>query len=428
MRVRLARWSYLLDQRNMLALHDLVERRPAALGGKAQMSLQRWAQRIVQRDPLVFAKAGQAMANDRREQARASLVAWAYCCPDHDAVALFELTQQQEANHPETQEPHQYPWAFLARLRDLQVLLDIAERAASSPVDKARAWVTRWVQSLEADDLKTIALAEDRSVQAEDPRVDSFFAFVAARTNASRHARAHLAQRLAVQASDRKYRGATSQLGQELFVLFALGDRAGNGYFVEFGGTDGLELSNTYLLEKEFGWRGIVAEPNPAYQAALRQNRRCNISDYCVWSRSGEKVPFQVVESYPPLSTMAEFENSDPHDRSGAKTIEVATISLNRLLQENHAPRQIDYISIDTEGSELAILEAFDFSAYDVSVFTIEHNFTPAREKIQRLMQCNGFVRVLESFSRWDDWYVREDVAARLGSSSCFKPPLRIAV
>src|SRR5450631_2035857 len=44
-----------------------------------------------------------------------------------------------------------------------------------------------------------------------------------------------------------------SQLRQDLFVLTML-DFKRNGYFVEFGATNGSDLSNTYLLEKSFGW------------------------------------------------------------------------------------------------------------------------------------------------------------------------------
>ena len=72
-----------------------------------------------------------------------------------------------------------------------------------------------------------------------------------------------------------------AQLHQDLWVLHETRHKR-NGYFVEFGATDGVNLSNTCLLEREFGWRGILAEPNPAWHAALRQNRKADIDLRCV--------------------------------------------------------------------------------------------------------------------------------------------------
>lgn len=51
-----------------------------------------------------------------------------------------------------------------------------------------------------------------------------------------------------------------SQLRQDLFVLNQLKFKK-NAFFVEFGATNGINLSNTYLLEKKFNWNGILVEP-----------------------------------------------------------------------------------------------------------------------------------------------------------------------
>jgi FkbM family methyltransferase len=243
---------------------------------------------------------------------------------------------------------------------------------------------------------------------------DVLLARLLARIDPQRHPRAHLAQRFAAYLERAPRSVSPSQLAQDLFVTFMLGDLRGTGYFVEFGAHDGVELSNTYRLERDLGWSGIVAEPNPSQHEALRRNRRCTISPKCVWTKTGERLTFSVVDAAPALSTLETFQAGDMHDRKGARSIEVETISLNDMLREHGAPRRIDYMSIDTEGSELAILEAFDFGAHDVSVFTIEHNFGAGRSAIHSLLASRGYVRVLEVFSRWDDWYVRKDVAERL--------------
>ena len=61
-----------------------------------------------------------------------------------------------------------------------------------------------------------------------------------------------------------------SQLFQDLFVLHFLGMKR-EGKYLEFGATNGIELSNSLLLEKEFGWNGVLAEPSPEWQAQLKK-------------------------------------------------------------------------------------------------------------------------------------------------------------
>src|SRR5436189_1252600 len=51
-----------------------------------------------------------------------------------------------------------------------------------------------------------------------------------------------------------------AQLFQDLFVLETVKEKR-DGFFVEFGATNGVDLSNTALLERDYGWKGILAEP-----------------------------------------------------------------------------------------------------------------------------------------------------------------------
>jgi FkbM family methyltransferase len=197
---------------------------------------------------------------------------------------------------------------------------------------------------------------------------------------------------------------------QDVFALYETKYKKG-GYFVEFGATDGKTISNTYLLEKQYGWKGILAEPNPIWHDDLIKNRVCHISKKCVYSESGKEIEF-VASNVPDISGIKEFASKDEHaeNRNKGKTILVSTISLVDLLDQYNAPNEIDYLSIDTEGSEYHILKTF-FDApkkYDIQNITVEHNyFNEDRTKIYNLLVSNGYKRKLTAFSRFDDFYTK---------------------
>jgi len=202
-------------------------------------------------------------------------------------------------------------------------------------------------------------------------------------------------------------RRSKSQLRQDLFVLSKLNFKS-NGYFVEFGAASGVELSNTYLLEKEFGWTGVLAEPAKYWHRKLRQNRSCSIHTECVWKDSSSILTFYETDSAE-LSTLNVYKNLDHHrnDRKNGRAYKVKTISLIDLLKKYNAPKIIDYLSIDTEGSEYDILSNFDFSQYTFRVITCEHNFTRMRQKIYQILTKQGYKRVYENLSLFDDWYIK---------------------
>ena len=161
-----------------------------------------------------------------------------------------------------------------------------------------------------------------------------------------------------------------SQLNQELFVQIALGWKT-SGYFVEFGATDGIEGSNTKCLEEDFDWDGILAEPAEIWYPDLYKNRKAKIAKNCVWKKSGEILDFIEADVTSTLASIGEGNSA----LSQKRVIKVESITLNDLLEKNSAPHTIDYLSIDTEGSEYEILEKFDFKKYKIKVITVEHNF-----------------------------------------------------
>lgn len=195
-----------------------------------------------------------------------------------------------------------------------------------------------------------------------------------------------------------------SQLGQDIFVLLTLNFKK-NGYFVDFGATDGIQINNTYLLETQYEWNGIVCEPSINYYSALSSNRKCHIENKCVYKKSGELVEFMDCDARE-LSTIVGYDNDKwSWNRVKNITYKVETISLDDLLDKYNAPETIDYISIDTEGSELNILEAFSFNR-NISIITVEHNHTDKREKIFDLLNSKNFTRVYKDISDFDDWYI----------------------
>ena len=179
-----------------------------------------------------------------------------------------------------------------------------------------------------------------------------------------------------------------------------------NGYFLDSGAADGRSSSNTLLLETEYEWNGICVEPNPELFAELTRHRRCHCVNACLYDRDGD-VEFVdarflggIRETYAP--SQLRFLHTRP---SGPPPIvRRPTRTLRSVLREFNAPAVIDYWSLDTEGSELKILQSFPFDTHQVRVLTVEHNRRPDyRAHIRELLERHGY-RLLKNLDI-DDCY-----------------------
>jgi FkbM family methyltransferase len=207
----------------------------------------------------------------------------------------------------------------------------------------------------------------------------------------------------------KSYSDSKSQYFQDLFVLKVL-EYKKNGFFVEFGACDGLAGSNTFILEKKFGWNGILAEPSRVWWDSIKKNRNVNIDFRCVYSESNLTLDFSET-SDAMLSTLTPHLKSDMHGETRInnpiESYPVTTISLNDLLAYYNAPLEIDYLSIDTEGTEYEILKNFDFKKYKVKIITVEHNYKKdVRTNLFILLSMNGYELCHFELTFGDDWYI----------------------
>jgi FkbM family methyltransferase len=197
-------------------------------------------------------------------------------------------------------------------------------------------------------------------------------------------------------------RRSQSEFRQDVVAL-AINDFKREGLFIDVGACDGQISSNSLLQESHFDWKGILVEPAKVWHNSLRSNRKSIIDTRCVWSHSGQRVDFIENES-PGLSGI---RNSDSEYAQNSYKVE--TVSLDDLLLENKITQPIDFLSVDTEGSELEVLSGLSFQTYRPKFISVEHNFDIEKRKmILEKMVSYGYERLFPELSYVDDWYVHK--------------------
>ena len=189
-----------------------------------------------------------------------------------------------------------------------------------------------------------------------------------------------------------------SQIFQDLFVDYIL--KKEKGFYCEVGALDGKELSNTFYLEKELGWSGILCEPNKSYQELIKKNRPSNILvTEPLFSKENEEVNFTELEG---------GRSGIDKNSNNKKSYKLKTTTLNKVLEENLNNKNINYISIDTEGTEYEIIKELNFEKFYPEIITIEHNYDKKkRDKIYKFLKMKNYDRYFKSISRFEDWYIR---------------------
>lgn len=175
------------------------------------------------------------------------------------------------------------------------------------------------------------------------------------------------------------------QAEQDKFVLNILKNKR-NGYFIEIGSNDPIYINNTYLLETQYNWKGIMIEYNSSF-----------------------------LESYKNIRSNSIHVIND-----------ATLIDYKQLFEINNVPFNIDYLQIDLEannGSTIRTLEKLDneiFDKYKFATITFEHdiyhtNFENTRLKSRNILKKRGYYCVFEDINNqginpYEDWYIHPDL------------------
>jgi FkbM family methyltransferase len=191
-----------------------------------------------------------------------------------------------------------------------------------------------------------------------------------------------------------------SQAGQDLWVSGEAFNEMRRGFFLDIGAHDGIYLSNTYLLEKKYDWTGICVEANPDSFEQLRKNRRASCVQACLDSAEG----FVNFAKKGVLGGIISAD-TDNHDIQGEldEVISLETKCLEKILVENKAPREMDYLSIDVEGAEERALGNFNFDHYRFKCLTIER----PNSRLRAIFREAGYI-LIKDIPQLDCFYVHE--------------------
>lgn len=195
-----------------------------------------------------------------------------------------------------------------------------------------------------------------------------------------------------------------SQWKQDEFLYKILFERCppSNPFFVDIGAHDGVSGSNSYFFEKELNWKGICIEPILERYNQLVKNRNCFCLNCCVYDKVS-RIEFTENHGYTEmLSGITETYDQRHKDRisreqksEGGDSVKVykSAYPLNNIL-DLHEVKEIDYLSIDTEGSEFNILNSIDFNKFFIKTISVENNYPDEFDRINGLLQSNNFIHV----------------------------------
>jgi FkbM family methyltransferase len=173
-----------------------------------------------------------------------------------------------------------------------------------------------------------------------------------------------------------------------------------NGFYVDVGAHNGVDINNTLYFEKNNNWRGINIEPIKKVFDLLVKNRPNDININCAVCNHNGETEFYLNEGCTEMLSgikdkydkrhleRLNRENNEKSDTT--QIIKVITKKLETIFDENKISH-VNYLSIDVEGAEFEVIKSINFDKVFIDIIGFENNFTDVSIPIILFLENNGF-------------------------------------
>ena len=179
-----------------------------------------------------------------------------------------------------------------------------------------------------------------------------------------------------------------SQAAQDTFVLYVNKFKQ-NGTYIDIGANHPSFNNNSFVLEQDFNWTGLLVEYDKSFEP--------------MYIKARSKSLYEINDA-----TAVNYKN---------------------ILDINNFPKTVDYLSIDLDvnnRSTLSTLELFDntvFNTYKFACITFEHDiysgdYFDTRRISRKIFNDRGYELVFPDvcvlwegeYKPFEDWYVNPDL------------------
>ena len=178
------------------------------------------------------------------------------------------------------------------------------------------------------------------------------------------------------------------------------------GHGIDVGASDGISINSTYMLEKDHQWNIISVEPNIEFAKSLRYQRA--FVEFCACSNEPGRLKMHINDDNPEAySSLNPTKRKDLPgiDAAQWRIVEVKVETVDRILRKWDFPK-LDFICVDTEGTEKDVLEGAMLEKWKPKVIVSE-SWDEDGGQVRKYLKEHGYERMMR--------HVHNDIYRRIG-------------